>query len=335
MQHGSSDRGRSGASRQDMSGPWRHRFALFTVAATLFLIFAGGMVTSTGSGLSVPDWPLSYGEFFPPMVGGIFYEHGHRMVAATVGMLMLALALWTWLSEGRRWVRRLATVALAAVAMQAILGGITVIYLLPTVISVSHAGLANLFFCMTVVLAVVTGRGWWRPTSPAREPVSGDLRRLKALAVTTTVVVYTQILLGAVMRHTQSGLAIPDFPLSLGRIIPPLADPQVAIHFAHRAWALVVLGVAAATVMHVLRRHRDTPDLLWPALALSALLGTQVVLGAFSVWTAKAPVITTFHVAGGSASLAVALLLALRVARRDAVPPDALVACTLAAEGVA
>ena len=335
MQHGNTEFGRSGASRHDLPGPWRHRFALFTLAATLFLIFAGGMVTSTGSGLSVPDWPLSYGEFFPPMVGGVFYEHGHRMVAATVGMLMLALAVWTWLSEGRRWVRRLATVALATVVAQAILGGITVIYLLPTQISVAHAGLANLFCCMTVVLAVVTGRGWLQPKRPPRDPMPGALRRLKLLAVATTVAVYTQILLGAVMRHTQSGLAIPDFPLSLGRIIPPLGDPQVAIHFAHRAWAMVVLAVAAVTVTRVLRRHRDTPDLVRPAVTLSVLLVAQVLLGAFSVWTAKAAVITTFHVVGGSASLAVALILALRVARRHAARPDPLVAGALAAEGTA
>jgi cytochrome c oxidase assembly protein subunit 15 len=328
MQHGSSNPGRS-------RGPWRHRFALFTCLSTLFLIFAGGMVTSTGSGLSVPDWPLSYGEFFPPMVGGIFYEHGHRMVAASVGMLMLALAIWTWRSEERRWVRRLALVALLAVVVQAILGGITVIYLLPTAVSVSHAGLANLFFCMTVVLAVTTGRGWFQPAPPAREPAPGDRRRLRTLAISTTVILYVQILLGAVMRHTQSGLAISDFPLSMGRIIPPLGDPQVAIHFAHRAWAVVVLLVAAVTVRRVLRRHRGTPDLVRPAVALSVLLTAQVILGAFSVWTAKAPVVTTFHVAGGSASLAVALLLSLRSARRCVMHPDPVVSGALATEGSA
>jgi cytochrome c oxidase assembly protein subunit 15 len=328
MQHGSTNSGRSG-------GAWRHRFALFTCLATQFLIFAGGMVTSTGSGLSVPDWPLSYGEFFPPMVGGIFYEHGHRMVAATVGFLMLALAVWTWRSEERRWVRRLALAALAAVVAQAILGGITVIYLLPTAVSVSHAGLANLFFCMTVVLAVVTGRAWFHPSPPAREPAPGDLRRLRALAISTTAVIYIQILLGAVMRHTQSGLAIPDFPLSLGRIIPPLEDPRVIIHFMHRAWGVVVLMVAAAAVSHVWRRHRGTGDLVRPAAALSVLLLAQVILGAFTVWTQKAPVITTFHVAGGSASLAVALLLTLRSARRCALRPDPVLSGALAAEGSA
>lgn len=323
--------GRSGASRQIEPGIWRHRFALLTSAATLFLIFAGGMVTSTGSGLSVPDWPLSYGEFFPPMVGGVFYEHGHRMIAATVGMLTLILAIWTWRSELRRWVRRLALLALVAVVVQAILGGITVIYLLPTAVSVSHAGLANLFFCLTVVMAVATGRSWVR-SSPDRDAVSqAGLHRLRGLAVMTTAAIYVQIILGALMRHTQSGLAIPDFPLSLGRMIPPLGDPHVAIHFAHRFWAVVVLMTAATTVAQVVRGHRKTQELLRPAIVLAILLIAQVVLGAFTVWTAKAAVITTFHVTGGSASLAASLVLALRAGRRDTRRPERLPAGALAA----
>ena len=126
-----------------------------------------------------------------------------------------------------------------------------------------------------------------------------------------------------------------DFPLSLGRLIPPLGDGQVAIHFAHRAWAMVVLAVAAVTVTRVLRRHRGTPDLVRPALVLSVLLVAQVVLGAFTVWTAKAAVLTTFHVAGGSASLVTALILVLRVSRRHALRPDPVVAGALAAGGTA
>ena len=232
-------------ARDRAPGAWRHRFALLTSAATLFLIFAGGMVTSTGSGLAVPDWPLSYGQFFPPMVGGVFYEHGHRMVAATVGFLTLALAVWTWIAEPRRWVRWFSAVALTAVVVQAILGGITVLYFLPTSVSVSHAGLANLFLCMTVFLVMVTGPGWnglrarsAGSDSEVRSPevVAGSrpepVEGLVPMATITITAIYVQILLGALMRHTGSGLAIPDFPLALGRIIPPLGDPNVAIHVA-------------------------------------------------------------------------------------------------------
>lgn len=315
------DGGRTATRRGGFPGPWRHRFALLTSASTLFLIFAGGLVTSSGSGLAVPDWPLSYGQFFPPMVGGVFYEHGHRMVAAVVGLLMLGLALWTWRSESRGWVRGLAAGALATVVVQALLGGVTVLYLLPPSISISHAGVANLFFALTVVLALVTGRGWISPSGAGSSAGAGRLASpdglagLPALAACTTGAVYVQILLGAVMRHTGAGLSIPDFPLALGRIVPPLDDPRVAIHFAHRVWGLGVGLLAAATVLRVLRRHRGETRLVRPALALAGLVAIQIALGAFTVWTAKQVHVTTFHVAGGSATLASALVLTLRAAR--------------------
>jgi heme A synthase len=125
---------------------WLHRFAVLTAGSTFLLIVAGGLVTSTGSGLAVPDWPLSYGTLFPPMVGGILYEHTHRVVAAFVGLLTAVLAAWLWKCEPRRWVRNLGFVSLAAVVLQGILGGLTVLYRLPTPISVIHACLAQTFF---------------------------------------------------------------------------------------------------------------------------------------------------------------------------------------------
>ncbi len=201
-----------------------HAHALLTAGATAFLVFAGGMVTSTGSGLAVPDWPLSYGTLFPPMVGGVFYEHGHRMVAGAVALLTALLALMAWRWEPRRWVRRLALGALALVLLQAVLGGLTVIYLLPVGISVAHAGVANLFFCLTVTLAVVTSPRFRRPPAPAAAGATGGVW------VALAALVYAQILLGALMRHTGAGLAIPDFPLALGRILPPLDSWPVAIH---------------------------------------------------------------------------------------------------------
>ena len=123
-----------------------HIYARIVVLVSLFLVFAGGMVTSTGSGLAVPDWPLSYGMLMPPMIGGIFYEHGHRMIATLVGMLTIGLAVWLQRRESRRWLRRLGWGALAAVCLQGLLGGLTVLFFLPTAISVGHAGLAQLFF---------------------------------------------------------------------------------------------------------------------------------------------------------------------------------------------
>jgi heme a synthase len=145
-----------------------HRFALFTACSTAFLIFAGGLVTSTESGLAVPDWPLSYGMFFPPMIGGIFYEHGHRMVAAFVGLLTMILTLWICIKEPRTWVRRLSVGAFVAVLAQGILGGLTVRYLLPTSISMTHACLAQTFFCITIGLAMFTSPGWKRGFTPSK-----------------------------------------------------------------------------------------------------------------------------------------------------------------------
>ena len=147
---------------------WLHRYAKFVSAATVLLIVAGGLVTSTGSGLAVPDWPTSYGWnmfTFPMkhMVGGIFYEHGHRLIASGVGFLTIVLALWIWKAEPRRWMRVLGFTALAAVCVQGLLGGITVLYFLPTPVSTAHAGLAQIFFCLTIAIALFTSRGWTEP----------------------------------------------------------------------------------------------------------------------------------------------------------------------------
>ena len=304
-------------------GRWGNRFARFVVASTLFLIFAGGMVTSTSSGLAVPDWPLSYGKVFPEqfregfqrigLARGVFYEHGHRMVAATVGLLTVALAVWLGIAERRRWVRWLAAGAVGVVVVQGILGGVTVLLRLPTAVSVSHAGLANLFLLIAVALAVVTGR-WWGAVSARVSPGTSGLRNL---GMVTTGLIYVQILLGAVMRHTGSGFAIPDFPLALGRLVPPLDDPHVAIHYAHRVGALAVTLLVGALLWRTFQRRRapDADGLLGPGAVLGLLLVTQVTLGAFTVWTAKGLYVTTFHVVGGSATLAAAFVLTLHAAR--------------------
>ena len=283
-----------------------HRFAVLTASATLVLIFIGGLVTSTGSGLAVPDWPLSYGQLMPPMVGGVFYEHGHRMAAATVGLMTTVLAVWIFLREKRRFIGWLAATALAAVIAQGMLGGLTVLLLLPPAVSVLHACLAQAFFCLTVALAVVTGPEWADDAAPH---APGNLRGIAAAA---TGAIYVQLILGAVMRHTGAGLAIPDFPLALGRIVPPLADPKVAIHFAHRLWALAVAGIVAAAVARALKSPGAGARLRVPAILMAVLAAVQIALGALTVLTAKAVVPTTSHVATGAALLGVSLWLTLR-----------------------
>jgi len=300
------------------SGPYyprRHAFARLTAASTFVLIFVGGLVTSTGSSLSVPDWPLSYGQFFPPMVGGIFYEHGHRMVAGTVALLTATLAFWTWREEPRASVRRLALAALGAVLLQAILGGVTVLLRLPTIVSVSHAALAQAFFCMVTASALVTSRGWLAEDDAKPD---GTLARL---AIVTTATVYFQLLLGAVMRHTGAGLAIPDFPLAQGQLVPDVASFPVAIHFAHRVGAVVVTLSAAATAAKVFQSHASEARLARPAILLVSLVALQLTLGASIIWTRKAVLPTTAHVAIGAAILATSLVIALRIARRGKTEP--------------
>jgi heme a synthase len=277
-----------------------HRFAVLTAIATLGLIFAGGLVTSTESGLSVPDWPLSYGKLMPPMVGGVRYEHGHRMVATTVGILTVILAVWLARREPRRWVRRLGWLAVAAVVAQGVLGGLTVLFLLPTAISVAHACLAQTFFCLTVAIAVVTSPRW--EAGVGGEPVT----RLSAL---TASAVFLQLLIGALMRHTKAGLSIPDFPLSLGRVIPPLDSFPVAIAFAHRAWAVVVTILVGLTLAAAIRSRRVA--LARASLALGGVLVAQITLGAITVLSRKNVAVTTAHVATGALLLGTAVALAV------------------------
>jgi cytochrome c oxidase assembly protein subunit 15 len=276
-----------------------HRFAVATAVATLGLIVAGGLVTSTESGLSVPDWPLSYGRLMPPMVGGVFYEHGHRMVATTVGILTVVLALWLARREPRRWVRRLGLFAVGVIVAQGVLGGLTVIFLLPTAVSVAHACLAQTFLCLMVAIAVVTSPRWEPQDSVASVPAS----RLAALA---TAAVFVQLVIGAVMRHTKAGLAIPDFPLALGRVVPRIDSFPVAIAFAHRAWALVVAALVIAAAVAAYRS-----GLRRTALFLGTLVPAQIALGALTVLSRKGVAITTAHVATGALLLGTSLALCL------------------------
>ena len=296
---------------------WLHYYLRFVAAASLLLIVAGGLVTSTGSGLAVPDWPNTYGTFmfaFPlsKMVGGIFYEHGHRLIASTVGLLTIGLAVWIARIEPRRWVRRLGWTALAAVIAQGLLGGITVLYFLPPPISISHAGLAQLFFALVVSLTLFTSQGWraGHGGSGARDdPV------LAGLALATPAVIYGQILLGATMRHTGAGLAIPDFPLAFGHVVPPEWTTAIGIHFAHRVGALAVATIVIATAAHLLFHHRERRELVRPALLLSGLVLVQVGLGAWTVLSGRQVAVNTSHVAVGAAALATSIVLALRAHR--------------------
>ena len=310
-----------------------HRFAIFTAATTLPLIFIGGLVTSHDAALAVPDWPTTYGYnmfLFPwkKMVGGIFYEHSHRLVASFVGFLTIILAVRLQLSESRTWIKRLGWVALGLVIIQGVLGGLRVV-LLQKEIAIFHACLAQSFFCMLWAIALFTSLWWKNQPNVARKRDEGSLRKWTLLV---TVLIFIQLILGATMRHTNSGLAVPDFPLVYGKILPPLnetalaqvneariwqwgLDPvtfsQIAIHLAHRLWAIAVtLGVIAIFRM-IWHYHWNEKIFKIFALLLGSLLVGQIMLGISVIWTSKAADIATAHVAIGALMLGTSFLLTL------------------------
>lgn len=285
-----------------------HWLSIFTCWMTLTLLCAGAFVTSTGSGLAVPDWPLSFGQFFPPMVGGVLYEHGHRLIAALVGCLtlVLCLALLKW--ERRLWVRWLGAFALLAVLFQALLGGMTVLLRLPIAVSVIHACLAQIFFSLTVILAMVTSPTWAK-TEGGKE----ELAPLRTHFLAVSVFFFLQLLLGAIMRHLGAGLAIPDFPLAFGQIFPELTSFGIAVHYAHRMGALVISIAVIILATRVYVTHFGRIDLVGGVGALITLILVQILLGAMTIWLRRPVILTVFHLATGALCLATSVALTFRV----------------------
>jgi heme a synthase len=292
-----------------------HRFSQFLAACTLLLILAGSLVTSHDAGLSVPDWPTSYGWSmftFPPSmwVANIFYEHGHRLIASSVGFLTILLAVWLWASEGRGWLRWLGVAALAAVIAQGVLGGLTVLFFLPPAVSTAHAALAEIFFCLTVAIALFTSPGWI-----SGHPAVKDDASLRHLATAATALIFAQILIGAAMRHTGAGLAIPDFPWMFGHVVPDHWDPKIAVHFAHRFGALTVTAAILTVFTRIRTHHGAQRELMRPAMLLVGLVLVQIALGAATVLSQRDPLVNSFHVVCGALVLTTSLIVTLRTWR--------------------
>ena len=298
------DRAPGALRHSDDTPVWLRRFTKLVAGATLFLIFAGAMVTSTGSGLAVPDWPLSYGMVMPPMVGGIFYEHGHRMIAATVGLLTVIQAIWLQLRETKRFVRVLGWCSVGAVIAQGVLGGVTVLLLLPHSVSIAHAALAEIFFCLNASIAFFTSTLF--RTSRAIEKGDAPTGLISLLVLVT----YVQILIGALMRHLGAGLAIPDFPMSFGHLVPSFTSLEVGVNFAHRVGGLCVAALVIAVAIR-LRRFESSHPLRQLSNLLLTMVAIQIVLGGFVVWSGKQPVMTSVHVMTGAATLGLSLITAL------------------------
>jgi heme a synthase len=288
-----------------------HRFSRFVVGCTVLLILAGGLVTSHGAGLSVPDWPTSYGWnmfTFPPSmwVANILYEHGHRLVASGVGALMIVLVVWLWTTETPRWLRWFGVAALCAVITQGLLGGLTVLFFLPPAVSTAHATIAELCLCLTVAIALFTSPRWRAQSTPL------DDHRLRRIATVTTALAYGQILVGATMRHTGAGLAIPYVPLMFGHLVPNHWSPGIAIHFAHRLGAVLVVAATSALAVEIWRHHRDRAELTVPTRLLLLIVAAQVTLGGSVVLSGLQPWLNSIHVVMGATVLATSLVIALR-----------------------
>ncbi len=281
-----------------------HWFALLVAGATFFLIIAGALVTSNDAGLATEDLPLSNGQFFPAMVGNLFWEHGHRMVATSVGLLTIGLVIFLFWKEPRRWVRRLGLFALFMVIAQGLLGGLTVKLMLPLAVSTAHATLAQIFFCTTVALAVFTSRTWTNQQLTLEEKGTLPIRYV-CLAATTTI--FLQLILGATLRHS----ATWDKHLPTDLLI------------AHIGGAIAVTLVLASAAIMILRRYGGEAFLTRPAVIALALLTVQLMLGVAAYMTRLASpnepqplqpmvAVTVAHVACGALVFATTIVLALR-----------------------
>ncbi|MDQ2918282.1 MAG: COX15/CtaA family protein [Verrucomicrobiota bacterium] len=305
-----------------------NRFVWLTAVATLFLICSGGMVTSKGVGLAVPDWPTTFGYnmfLFPvsKWVGGVFFEHTHRLIASTVGVLTIILAVWIWRVDSRKWMRVLGLVSLGAIVLQGVLGGLRVT-MLKDEIGIFHACLAQAFLGLLVFIGIATSRFW-------NEPV---MRRSATvwLPLATTLIIYAQLALGATMRHQHRDLAILDFPAAYGQVIPDTSPEKLAainlwrdtqalsdvtaaqiwLQMAHRFLALLIfIGVIASCWL-----ARNTLSVIWVVCVAS-----QITLGAWTIWSNKAADIATAHVAVGATMLALGVSICA-IALRSRLPNE-------------
>lgn len=308
------------------TNPWLHRFAVLTAIVTFLLIGLGGLVTSHGVGMSVPDWPNTYGYnmfTFPikDWVGGIFYEHTHRLLASATGLLTTILAVWLWRRDARRWLRWLGVAAFLGVVLQGVLGGLRVV-LANAHLGIVHAIVGQLFLVLMCAIALFTSR-YWRELAAGKRMVPAP-GRLRTLVLSATVLIFCQLIIGATMRQAHAGLSIPDFPLAYGKIWPdtsaaaiasynehrmeiysvnPITAFQVILQMVHRLVALAIFILVAACAWQAWRRLGGKDSLARLAGFWLALIFAQIALGAATIWTDKAADVATLHVMVGALSL--------------------------------
>ena len=339
--------------------PWLFWFAGLTAFATLLLLGLGGLVTSHEAGMSVPDWPNTYGYnmfLFPVSrwVGGIFYEHSHRLLASAVGLMTTILAVWLWLKDARSWMHWLGVAAFLGVVAQGVLGGLRVTLHMDS-LGIYHGTIAQLFFVLTCALALFTSRWWVESKAGAaagesRQPgdggattASGRGKEPRGLVLAATLLILGQLILGATMRHQHAGLAIPDFPFAYGRAWPdtsaeavaqynaqrtpvnginPITVFQIELQMAHRLAALAILILVAACAAQSWRRVGRRHALTKLASIWLGLILAQVALGAATIWSNKAADVATAHVLVGALALTIGALWCIVAFRRPVPAPS-------------
>jgi len=321
-------------SNHDLPKRFLNGFALLVACGVVVLIGLGGLVTSHEAGMAVPDWPNSFGYnmfLFPVSrwVGGVFFEHTHRLVASVVGLLTIVLFVFTLFIEDRKWVKWLSGIALVAVIIQGVLGGLRITQASP-VLGLFHGCLAQGYLALVATIALVTTRFWRR-----LEPVSNwrELSRLRFWTVFVTGMIFFQLVLGTSMRHAHAGLSIPDFPTVYGGFLPPMDAASIAeinearaalippltpttahligLQYVHRVWAVVIVVGLIWVAVSLIRRRQLPAQLRFGAGFWVFLVVVQFGLGIWTIWSNKAADVATAHQVCGALTLTTGVLLSL------------------------
>jgi heme a synthase len=318
-------------------------FAALTAIATFFLLAAGGLVTSNEAGMSVPDWPNSYGYnmfLFPPSkwIGGIFYEHTHRLWASAVGFMTTILAVWLWLKDPRKWMKWLGVAAFLLVVAQGVLGGLRVVLKLDNLGAI-HGVVGQSFFVLLCAITLFTTGFWYKTLAQNRLNVPATLR---ALVLTATFLIFCQLVLGATMRAQHAGLSINTFPSAYGKLWPdtnpdaitqynahrmestnynPITAFQVILQMLHRVVALAIFVVVAMCATQAWRKLGKKDALTKFALFWLGLIVLQIGLGAATILTDKAADVATGHLLCGALSLVTGALWCIIAFARSAERP--------------
>jgi cytochrome c oxidase assembly protein subunit 15 len=286
--------------------PWLFAFCVFALCWITPLLFAGGFTTSIRAGMAFLDWPLSNGSLNPTdwtVQSDMRAEHSHRLLGMIVGLLSLSLLVLTWLREERSWMRVLARVLVLVVVLQGVLGGARVRFdvlntmadhnLVAQSFAVAHACGAMIVLGILVALTIGSSRRWIEHQGGLPRAVPSSLKRW---GIACTVAIFLQILVGAIMRHADAGLAIAQFPMAQpGSLFPGYWNFDVAIHFAHRVGAVILTGLLLTFLSQLWANNTTRKAFKLGILAVLGLLILQVYLGALTIWTVRNPYVTTIH----------------------------------------